>query len=114
MLADRLSKTYLTFVPARVRFQSLDSAVAARRLAELAAGEPQGRVADMGGPEAFLLGDMVDQYLAATGRRRPVVAVPLFGGAYRGYVAGRNLAPDHADHSGRTWDQWLAEVPRRR
>ena len=113
LLADRLSKTYMTFVPSRVRFQSLDSAVAARRLAELAAGEPQGRVADLGGPEAFLLSDLVSQYLAATGRRRPVVAVPLFGAAYRGFVAGRNLAPDHAEHSGRTWDQWLSEVSRR-
>ncbi len=110
LLAERLSKAYLTFVPRGVRFQSLDSAVAARRLAELAQTEPQGRVDDLGGPEVFLLTDLVSHYLAATGRPRPIVAAPLFGAAYRGFVAGRNLAPDRADQSGRTWDGWLAEL----
>lgn len=110
LLADRLSKTYVTIVPKRVRFQSLDSAVAARRLAELAAGPPRGRVEDLGGPEALLLSDLVEQYLTATGRRRPVLALPMFGAAYRGYVAGKNLTPAHADHSGRTWHEWLDEV----
>ncbi len=112
LLAERLSKTYLTFVPRGVRFQSLDSSVAGRRLAELAGMGPQGRVDDLGGPEALLLTDLVDQYLAATDRPRPVVASPLFGEAYRGFVAGKNLAPDHADHSGRTWEEWLAEIRR--
>lgn len=110
LLAGRLSKAYVTLVPSGVRFQALDSVVAAQRLAELAGGDPQGRVEDLGGPEALLLSDMVDQYLSAVGRSRPVFAVPLFGSAYRGFVAGKNLAPNHADHSGRTWQQWLDEV----
>ena len=100
LLAKRLSKAYITFVPRGVRFQSLDSAVAGRRLAELAGAGPQGRVEDIGGPEALLLSDLVKRYLTATGRPRPVVPIPLSGEAYRGFVAGRNLAPDHADHSG--------------
>ena len=110
VLADRLSKTYVTMTPRNVRFQSLDSAVAARRLAELAGGEPQGRVEDLGGPEPLLLSNLVNQYLEATGRSRPVLAVPMFGAAYRGFVAGKNLAPNHADHSGQTWSDWLADV----
>ncbi len=110
LLARRLSKAYLTFVPRRVRFQSLDSAVAGRRLAELATGDPQGRVADLGGPQVFLLCDLVRRYLTATGHPRPVVEVPLFGATYRGFVDGRNLAPQRADASGRTWDEWLSEV----
>ncbi len=110
LIGTRLSKAYLTLVPSGVRFQSLDSAVAGQRLAELAELEPQGRVADLGGPEALLLSDMVRQYLDAIGKSRPVLAVPLFGASYRGFVAGKNLAPNHADHTGRTWHQWLTEV----
>ena len=109
LLARRLSKTYVTFIPKNVRFQSLDSEVAASRLATLAAAEPQGRVDDLGGPEAHLLSDLVEQYLTGVGKPRPVVAVPLFGAAYHGFAAGKNLTPEHADDSGLTWDGWLQQ-----
>ena len=114
MIAEQLSRPGVALVPKGVRFQALDTLVAARRLAALAEGPPQGRAPDIGGPEPLLLADMVRGYLRAIGRRTPVVQMPLFGAAYRGFVAGHNLSPSHGDHSGRTWEQWLGEQPARR
>ncbi|PRX98703.1 SDR family oxidoreductase [Allonocardiopsis opalescens] len=80
-----------------VPVQPVDADEVAARLAALAAGEPAGRVPDMGGPRVERLPDLLRTYLARSGRRRPVVAVPLPPiGAAAGYRAGRHLAPDGA------------------
>jgi hypothetical protein len=55
--------------------------------------------------------ELVRGYLRATGRRRPIVAVPAVGGAYRAIRAGANLAPDRAVGL-RTWEQFLADTVR--
>ncbi|MFG3499101.1 SDR family oxidoreductase [Streptomyces sp. NPDC047928] len=83
-------------VPAGVADQPVEVAEVAGRLAALAAAEPAGRVPDMGGPQVRALHDLARAYLRATGRRRPVVGVPLFGKAYRGFRAGGHLAPERA------------------
>ncbi|MFJ7264676.1 SDR family oxidoreductase [Streptomyces globosus] len=84
-------------VPKGVRVQPIAVEEVADRLAGLAVPAAGGRVPDMGGPEVRLLADWVRAYLAADGgRRRRVVEVPLAGRAYRGFVRGGNLAPDHA------------------
>jgi uncharacterized protein YbjT (DUF2867 family) len=104
-----LTKPPVAFVPSGVRVQPIDTAEVAERLVELAAGEPAGRVDDMGGPEVHALPDLVRMYLAAAGRRRPIVPVRLAGKAYRGYVAGGNLTPEHAVGRG-TFQEFLGRI----
>ncbi|MFC8918125.1 SDR family oxidoreductase [Streptomyces sp. NPDC047821] len=93
-------------VPAGVSDQPVELTEVAARLAALAAGAPAGRVPDMGGPEVRTFPDLARAYLRATGRRRPVVSVPLAGAAYRGFRAGGHLAPEHAVGRG-TFEEFL-------
>ena len=52
--------------------QPVDAGEVADRLVALAAGEPRGRVPDLGGPEVRDFRELAATYLRATGRRRPV------------------------------------------
>lgn len=107
MTARQMTKLPLVPVPAGVSFQPVDAGEVAARLAELALGEPQGLVSNFGGPAVHDMRDLIKSYLAARGKRRPVVPVPLPGKAARAIRAGANLAP--ADAVGRlTWEQFLA------
>jgi uncharacterized protein YbjT (DUF2867 family) len=77
------------------------------RLAELALGAPAGRVDDMGGPEVRSFESLARAYLAAAGRRRAVVKVPLAGRTYRAFRAGGHLTPQRAVGKG-TFEECLA------
>lgn len=79
-----------------VRVQPIDATEVAARLAELAAGEPAGRVADIGGPEVRTIRDLAGVYLGSTGRRRVVAPIRLPGKTFRAYRAGGNLTPHNA------------------
>ncbi|MFF8804232.1 SDR family oxidoreductase [Streptomyces omiyaensis] len=78
-------------VPAGVPDQPVDVGEVADRLAELAEGEPAGRVPDLGGPEVVPFADLARAYLAATGRRRRVLPVRLPGRTFRAFAAGGHL-----------------------
>jgi uncharacterized protein YbjT (DUF2867 family) len=106
-----LAKLPVIPVAAGVRFQPVEAAEVADRLVELALGDPAGLVPDLGGPRAYGMDELVRSYLRATGRRRPVLALRLPGGAARAIRGGANLALDHADGV-RTWEDFLAaQVP---
>ncbi|MGW4898232.1 SDR family oxidoreductase [Kitasatospora sp. NPDC004240] len=83
-------------VPAGVSDQPIEVSEVAERLAGLALGEPAGRVPDMGGPEVRAFADLARAYLRASGRRRPVLNLPLAGRTYRGFRAGGHLTPERA------------------
>ncbi|MFF2780124.1 SDR family oxidoreductase [Streptomyces sp. NPDC058052] len=83
-------------VPAGVSDQPVDVREVADRLAELAEGDPAGRVPDLGGPEIVPFADLARAYLAATGRRRRILPVRLPGRTYRAFAAGGHLAPARA------------------
>ncbi|MEV4757316.1 NAD(P)H-binding protein [Micromonospora sp. NPDC049559] len=90
-----------------LRFQPVDAGEVADRLAELALGDPAGRAPDLAGPEVRHTRDLARAYLAATGRRRPMVPVRLPGRTFRAFRAGGHLAPEHA--TGRvTFEEHLA------
>ncbi|MFE5965742.1 SDR family oxidoreductase [Streptomyces sp. NPDC056463] len=107
MLLQGLAKPPVMCVPKAVRDQPLEVAEAAARLAELAAGGPAGRVADMGGPRIETFAELADAYLRASGRRRRVVEVPLPGKVYRGLRHGGHLAPEQAVGR-KTFEEFLA------
>jgi len=83
-------------LPAGLSDQPIEVAEVANRLAGLAVGEPAGRVEDMGGPEVRTIPDLARAWLRATGRRRPVVTVPVPGKAVRALRAGGHLTPANA------------------
>jgi uncharacterized protein YbjT (DUF2867 family) len=93
-------------VPRGVAFQPVDVRDVADRLVALAAGEPAGRVADLGGPEVRAFDDLARTWLEARGRRRRVVTFGAPGRLAAAARSGANLVPEHAD--GRiTFEQYL-------
>ncbi|WP_225821899.1 SDR family oxidoreductase [Streptomyces naphthomycinicus] len=96
-LFESLAKSPVMAVPAGVGDQPVEVAEVAERLVELALAAPAGRVPDLAGPEVRALDSLARAWLRATGRRRPVVRVPLFGRTYRAFRAGGHLAPDRAE-----------------
>ncbi|MFJ8084673.1 SDR family oxidoreductase [Streptomyces sp. NPDC096205] len=101
-----LAKLPFMLLPAGVSDQPIEVAEVADRLAELAVGAPAGRVPDMGGPEVRSLDSLARAYLSATGRRRPLMRVPLWGAAYRAFRAGGHLTPGLAVGKG-TFEEYL-------
>jgi uncharacterized protein YbjT (DUF2867 family) len=106
-LAEPLARMPVVPVFRGVRFQPVAADDVADRLTELALGGARGLVPDVGGPRTYAMRDLVRDHLRATGRRRPVVEVPVLGGAGAAYRAGANLAPDRAVGRG-TWEDFLA------
>ncbi|WP_458242642.1 SDR family oxidoreductase [Streptomyces sp. MAI_2237] len=109
MLFRTLARLPVLLLPARVADQPIEVAEVAYRLAELAQGEPAGRVEDMGGPQIRTLESLARSYLKATGRRRAVLQVPLFGKAYRAFREGGHLTSQHAVGKG-TFEDYLARL----
>jgi uncharacterized protein YbjT (DUF2867 family) len=100
-------------VPDEVRFEPVDTRDVAARLVELSAGAPSGLVAELPGPTVYRMRELVNDYLAASGRRRPVLPVRMPGGVGRAYRAGDNLSRSGLRGS-RAWEDFLAErVPAR-
>jgi uncharacterized protein YbjT (DUF2867 family) len=76
-------------------------------LAEVAAGEPQGRYVDVAGPETQDLVDMARRTIEARGRR--VKLVPTWSGVFGTSMAGDVLLPaGGARIAPTTFDEWLA------
>lgn len=88
------------------RFQPVDPAEVADRLVQHVRTGPAGRAPDMGGPHVVALEDLARTWLAATGRRRAVLRVPVPGKVSQAFRAGANLCPDQAVGV-RTWEQAL-------
>lgn len=107
MFFRAVSKLPVMPLPAGVSDQPIEVGEVADRLAELASAEPAGRVDDMGGPEVRTFDALARAYLKATGRRRVVVNVRLWGKAYRAFRAGGHLAPERAVGKG-TFEEYVA------
>ncbi|MGW2701866.1 SDR family oxidoreductase [Streptomyces sp. NPDC001340] len=105
-MLQKLAKSPVVLVPAGVSDQPVEVAEVADRLAELALAAPAGRVPDMGGPQVRTFDSLARAYLRATGRRRRVVGMPLFGKTYRAFRAGGHLAPEQAVGKG-TFEEYL-------
>ncbi|HET9874196.1 MAG TPA: SDR family oxidoreductase [Mycobacterium sp.] len=91
-----LSAPPVMVVPAGWSFQPIDVRDVGVRLADLAQGEPGERVPDIGGPQVLPITELARQYLAAMGKRRPIVSMPVPGRVARAYRSGGHLAPDRA------------------
>jgi uncharacterized protein YbjT (DUF2867 family) len=95
-------------IPTGARFQPVDTGEVAARLVELALAPPAGLVADIGGPRAYPMGDLLKAYLRASHKHRALVPMRVPGKAARAVRAGANLTPEHAVGK-RTWEDFLVE-----
>lgn len=109
-MVQRLTRFPVVPVPAGAVAQPVDVGEVADRLAELATGAPAGRVPDLGGPRVLDFADAAHAVLRASGRVRPVVAVPIPGRTMAAVRAGGLLAPD-TPSGHRTFDDFLAAAP---
>lgn len=102
----RLARLPLFVVPPDLLLQPIDTCAAAARLAESVAAGPAGRLPDIGGPEVLRLGDMAREWLAAQGRLRRIIAMPLPGAVAAAVRRGILTCPgQHYGHV--TWAEWL-------
>jgi uncharacterized protein YbjT (DUF2867 family) len=108
MVTRALARLPVIPAPTGTRFQPVEATDVAERMAELALGEPSGLVPDLAGPKIYTVAQLVNSYLSAVGKRRPLVPVRIPGQAARAIRAGANLAPDRAVGK-RTWEEFLAE-----
>jgi uncharacterized protein YbjT (DUF2867 family) len=111
--AKPMSRLPVIPVPAGFRTQPVDSAEVAARLTDLALSEPAGRAADLGGPEVLSFAEVIRTYLAAVGKRRPVVPVWLPGTAAvrAGGLLVAGQPGDRPPSGQRTWAEFLAARP---
>ncbi|WP_284706255.1 SDR family oxidoreductase [Micromonospora phytophila] len=101
-----MAKTPIQLAPGGVRWQPVASREVAARLAELALGNPAGRVPDLPGPRTYTLEELQASYLAAVGKHRMRLPIHVPGKAGRAYRSGANLTvgvPTGSD----TWEQFL-------
>lgn len=112
MVARAMARLPVIPVASGTRFQPVDAGEVAARMAELALGPPAGLVPDLAGPRIYPMADLIQSYLRAAGKRRPVVPVRLPGHAAAAVRNGANLAPERAVGR-RTWEEFLAKRVRR-
>ncbi|MGD2077693.1 MAG: NAD(P)H-binding protein [Chloroflexota bacterium] len=98
----------LAFLPKKWQFQSIAGADVAEQLLAAVQQGPAGRLPDIGGPEILSVDEMARQWLAAQGKRRATVHLPVPGGLSAGFRRGLNTVPDN--RVGQiSWSQWLQD-----
>ncbi|SNY34973.1 SDR family oxidoreductase [Paractinoplanes atraurantiacus] len=109
MVADRTERDgAATLAP--LLLQPIAPGDVAEVLAEIALGTPQGRYADLAGPEPQDMVDMARRTHQAQGRT--VKLIPTWDGAFSTEMAGKVMLPDPGNVriAPTTFDQWLAEL----
>lgn len=99
--AQRFSPT--VFVP-RARVQPIDVDEVAARLSDLALGEPQGRVDDIGGPQIATFAEFFEEWNRVCAKPRHHIGFRLPGKIFRALSAGANLAEPYGV---RTFSEFL-------
>lgn len=97
-------------VAPRGRVQPVAAREVGAHLAALAAGAPQGRVADLAGPREERLDEMIKAYARRTGHGGWVPSVSLPGGQMKGMRHGLGLPGPGAVLGTQTFAEWLAEL----
>jgi uncharacterized protein YbjT (DUF2867 family) len=90
----------------RLLLQPIDTAVVARRLADVVHAAPAGRVADVAGPQVETLSELADAWRAHHGGRLLPLPIPSLGRGFRAIAEGGLTEPAGAA-DGPTFAQWL-------
>ncbi|MFV0307084.1 MAG: SDR family oxidoreductase [Desertimonas sp.] len=110
-MADGIRRLPFVAVPAGIQFQPLDINIAAERIVELVGDGPSGRVSDLVGPEVLDLRDALTDYLAARGRRRLTLPMPMRGKSISAFRRGDAIRK-HESPIGATFGEYLDGVRR--
>lgn len=105
-----LAKLPVLFLPAGFKFQLVDPAEVAVRLAAQTSQPPAGRLPDLGGPQILPVEEAARAWLKAKGVRRPIISLPWPGKTAAAFRVGYNTIPDIAPNTERgkvTWAEWL-------
>lgn len=105
---DRAKAGPLHLAP-RARTQPVAAAEVGERLAEVAAGAPQGRARDFAGPREEAMDAMVKAYARAIDHRGWVPSISIPGKQMRGMREGLALPGPDAVLGRQTFAEWLAE-----
>lgn len=108
-IAEKMTKMPLVPAPGGLRFQPVASADVAARLTELTLGEPRGLVEDIAGPRVYEMRELLRGYLAARGKKRPLLPVRMPGKVGKAYRAGDNLSLERVVTGAGTWEDFLRE-----
>ena len=93
-------------IPGSFKFQPIETGEVADRVRQLIETGPAGRVDDIGGPEVLEAITMARTWARASGRRRLILPLPLWGAVASGFRQGLNCTPAHR-YGSVTWSQWL-------
>ncbi|GAA4677856.1 nucleotide-diphosphate-sugar epimerase [Phytohabitans rumicis] len=91
-----------------VKMQLVDPRDVADRIAGMLAAGPSRAIEEYGGPEVLTFAEIVEPWLRARGKRRPVLRLRLPGATVRAMRAGA-LTTDAVPTGTRTWREYLAE-----
>ena len=97
-------------VAPRARVQPIAAREVGEHLAALAAGAPQGRARDLGGPREEKLDEMVRAFARRTGKRGWIPSINLPGVQMKGMRAGLALPGPDAEFGHEGFADWLAHV----
>jgi uncharacterized protein YbjT (DUF2867 family) len=106
-LGQRISP--VLFAP-RLKIQPIDVYDVAVRLADLAMGEPRGRVSDVGGPSILAGHELAREVSRRFGWQKPIVDFGLPGRAWAAFAEGHHLVPNNRSGGGRTFAAYLASL----
>jgi len=107
MLLSQAARVPLVLpLPTHFRFQSVDAAEVAVRLAQGLADGPRGRLIAFGGPEVLSFGEMAETWMGLKGIRKKLIHLPLPGAVAAGLRAGKNTTPEGVRGMIR-WREWL-------
>ena len=102
-----LARPPVMVVPHDTRFQPVDPRAVARLLVDAAERREEGRLPDIGGPNAYTAKDLAGSYLAASAKRKRIIQLNAPGIAGAAFRAGGNLTPNR-DTSGATWNEFVS------
>jgi len=105
----QLTRLPFALVPAGFPSQSIHVAEFADLLWRVAAVSPARNVHEAGGPEVMSWKEMVSQWMHAHGMRKPVLSLPIPGGAAAALRRGDGTCPAHSVGTV-TWRDWLRQT----
>lgn len=93
---ERMTDSLIARVPSGYVYQPIDIGEVAAEVAALVESRPQGRAPDLAGPQILGIEHLARTYMAAKGRRRPLIEYPKPGAVARAFRRGVHTNPDRA------------------
>ena len=93
---EGMTNSPIARVPRGYVYQPIDNREVAAEVADLVEDRPQGRAPDLAGPEILGIEHLARTYMAAKGRRRPLLRYPKPGPVARAFRQGVHTNPDRA------------------